>query len=63
VRPQAFKSLVGRGHAEFSSARQQDVADYLQHLLELLARWAAGAHLPKGQGLVPGRCLGAAGVA
>lgn len=30
-----FKHLVGQGHAEFSSGRQQDAAEYMQHLLEV----------------------------
>lgn len=30
VRPQAFKALVGRGHPEFSSARQQARRTYAQ---------------------------------
>lgn len=34
IRPAMFRSLLGRGHAEFSSPRQQDVVEYLQHLLE-----------------------------
>jgi hypothetical protein len=34
VRPTTFKSLVGRGHPEFSTGRQQDVAEYLLHLLD-----------------------------
>lgn len=33
VRPGMFKSLVGRGHPEFSTGRQQDAAEYFQHLL------------------------------
>jgi ubiquitin carboxyl-terminal hydrolase 5/13 len=36
VRPASFKSLVGRGHPEFSSARQQDAAEFWVHLLELV---------------------------
>lgn len=35
--PSTFKSLVGRLHAEFSSARQQDACDYFVHLLEVRA--------------------------
>ncbi len=31
-----FKHLVGHGHAEFSSGRQQDAAEYMQHLLEVI---------------------------
>jgi len=38
VRPLMFKSLVGRGHPEFSTGRQQDALEYLQHLLGLLER-------------------------
>eukprot|EP01062_Namystynia_karyoxenos_P052127 TRINITY_DN4141_c4_g1_i1.p1 TRINITY_DN4141_c4_g1~~TRINITY_DN4141_c4_g1_i1.p1 ORF type:complete len:868 (+),score=375.79 TRINITY_DN4141_c4_g1_i1:93-2606(+) len=38
VRPLMFKTLVGRGHPEFSSGRQQDAMEYLRHLLELLRR-------------------------
>ncbi|KAK9828336.1 hypothetical protein WJX74_009732 [Apatococcus lobatus] len=47
VRPQRFKSLVGRGHPEFSSARQQDAEEYFQHMLEVMTRAerAAGVRL------------------
>ncbi|KAG2483306.1 hypothetical protein HYH03_017809 [Edaphochlamys debaryana] len=38
VRPLSFKSCAGRGHAEFSSGRQQDAAEYFTHLLELISR-------------------------
>ena len=38
VAPRMFKALVGKGHAEFSSARQQDAQEYLQHLLTMLQR-------------------------
>ena len=34
VAPRMLKHLVGQGHAEFSSGRQQDAAEYMQHLLE-----------------------------
>ena len=33
VEPRAFKYLVGKGHSEFSTNRQQDACEYLQHLL------------------------------
>ncbi len=48
VKPRAFKSLVGRGHPEFSSARQQDAHEFFGHLLEVMARAerSAGARLP-----------------
>ncbi|PNH11503.1 Ubiquitin carboxyl-terminal hydrolase 5, partial [Tetrabaena socialis] len=37
----SFKSAAGRGHAEFSSGRQQDAAEYFTHLLELVPLEAA----------------------
>ena len=52
VQPRMFKNLVGKGHSEFASARQQDAVEYFQHLLETMTRaerqakdrLAAGAH-------------------
>ncbi|KAL3152058.1 hypothetical protein ABBQ32_001169 [Trebouxia sp. C0010 RCD-2024] len=38
VEPQAFKSLVGRGHADFSSGHQQDAREYFQYLLDVMGR-------------------------
>eukprot|EP00884_Botryococcus_braunii_P007895 jgi/Botrbrau1/17106/Bobra.0157s0009.1 len=38
IKPAAFKALVGQGDPEFSSARQQDAVEYLQHLLELMTK-------------------------
>jgi len=38
VAPRGFCSLFGRGHAEFSTPRQQDAAEYLLHVLDTLAR-------------------------
>lgn len=35
VAPRMLKHLVGQGHADFSSGRQQDAAEYMQHLLEV----------------------------
>jgi ubiquitin carboxyl-terminal hydrolase 5/13 len=31
-----FKSLIGKGHPEFSTKRQQDAQEYFLHLLSLL---------------------------
>eukprot|EP00879_Flechtneria_rotunda_P013944 GHRR01014563.1.p1 GENE.GHRR01014563.1~~GHRR01014563.1.p1 ORF type:complete len:792 (+),score=390.35 GHRR01014563.1:178-2553(+) len=57
VKPAAFKALVGRGHPEFSSGRQQDAAEYLLHLLQLISRAehaaASRLNIPDGQGLTP----------
>lgn len=38
VQPRMFKQLIGRGHAEFSTGRQQDAVEYFQHLLETMTR-------------------------
>jgi len=47
VSPRMLKALVGKGHPEFSSARQQDAQEYLGHLLSMMQRMersaAAGA--------------------
>jgi len=36
--PAMFKHLVGRGHEEFSTMRQQDSFEFLLHLLKLISR-------------------------
>ncbi|RFU28687.1 hypothetical protein B7463_g7642, partial [Scytalidium lignicola] len=36
--PAMFKHLVGRGHPEFSTMRQQDAFEFLLHLFKLIAR-------------------------
>lgn len=48
VKPLAFKTLVGRGHPEFSSNRQQDAHEYLGHLMDIITRseHGAGSRLP-----------------
>jgi len=38
VAPRMLISLVGKGHSEFSSSRQQDAAEYLAHLVEAIGR-------------------------
>jgi ubiquitin carboxyl-terminal hydrolase 5/13 len=38
VAPYMFKQIVGKGHREFSSGRQQDASEYFQFLLDVLAR-------------------------
>jgi ubiquitin carboxyl-terminal hydrolase 5/13 len=40
IRPSTFKALVGRGHAEFATMRQQDAEEFLAHLLAVLRRHA-----------------------
>lgn len=36
IRPVQFKQLIGKGHEEFSTMRQQDSEEFLQHLLDRL---------------------------
>eukprot|EP01063_Lacrimia_lanifica_P004742 TRINITY_DN126_c0_g2_i1.p1 TRINITY_DN126_c0_g2~~TRINITY_DN126_c0_g2_i1.p1 ORF type:complete len:819 (+),score=375.82 TRINITY_DN126_c0_g2_i1:60-2516(+) len=38
ARSRMFKSLVGRGHSEFSTSHQQDAYEYLDHVLSLLTK-------------------------
>ncbi|DBA04839.1 TPA: hypothetical protein N0F65_004476 [Lagenidium giganteum] len=38
LRPSSFRSLVGKGHAEFSTGQQQDAVEYLQYLLDFMTR-------------------------
>jgi ubiquitin carboxyl-terminal hydrolase 5/13 len=38
IRPRTFKQLVGRGHPEFSTKRQQDAQEFFLHLVNLLER-------------------------
>ncbi|PNS17526.1 hypothetical protein CAC42_8069 [Sphaceloma murrayae] len=41
--PAMLKHLVGRGHSEFSTMRQQDAFEFLLHLLKLVSRSQASA--------------------
>ncbi|KAJ3215495.1 hypothetical protein HDU67_000353 [Dinochytrium kinnereticum] len=36
ISPVMFKSLIGKGHSEFSSMRQQDAQEFFQHLLKTI---------------------------
>jgi len=38
VSPRMLKMILGKGHPEFSSARQQDALEYFQHLVQMLQR-------------------------
>ena len=44
IRPSQFKALIGRGHEEFSTMRQQDSEEFLQHLLTRLREEAKREH-------------------
>ncbi|KAJ3221043.1 hypothetical protein HK099_003821 [Clydaea vesicula] len=36
ISPSMFKNLIGKGHPEFSTMKQQDSQDYLTHLLSII---------------------------
>lgn len=36
IKPTMFKNLIGKGHADFSTKQQQDVQEFLLHLLNLI---------------------------
>jgi ubiquitin carboxyl-terminal hydrolase 5/13 len=38
VRPMGFKALIGKGHEEFSTMKQQDSEEFFTHLLKVLRR-------------------------
>ncbi|KAH7890301.1 hypothetical protein F5I97DRAFT_1834387 [Phlebopus sp. FC_14] len=53
LKPSGFKSLVGKGHAEFATMRQQDAEEFFGHFLTVLRRFnhkasqgAPGEHEP-----------------
>ncbi|XP_057375327.1 ubiquitin carboxyl-terminal hydrolase 5-like [Daphnia carinata] len=38
IKPSMFKSLVGKGHPEFSTKRQQDAVEFLLHMINITER-------------------------
>ncbi|GAA5875619.1 hypothetical protein JCM16303_000684 [Sporobolomyces ruberrimus] len=38
IKPSMFKALVGKDHQEFSTMKQQDASEFLNHLLEFIRR-------------------------
>ncbi|XP_028984778.1 ubiquitin carboxyl-terminal hydrolase 5 isoform X4 [Betta splendens] len=38
IAPQMFKALIGRGHPEFSTNRQQDAQEFLLHFINMVER-------------------------
>ncbi|GFS18934.1 ubiquitinyl hydrolase 1, partial [Elysia marginata] len=46
IRPQLFKSLVGKGHPEFSTKRQQDAQEFFLHLLYVIEKNSRGSVNP-----------------
>ena len=39
LKPSGFKALVGKGHPEFATMRQQDAEEFFSHLLTVLRRF------------------------
>ncbi|KAI1891586.1 hypothetical protein AGOR_G00145310 [Albula goreensis] len=46
ISPRMFKTLVSKGHPEFSSNRQQDAHEFLLHMINLVERNSAGSENP-----------------
>ncbi|KAI0220577.1 Ubiquitin carboxyl-terminal hydrolase 5 [Lamellibrachia satsuma] len=46
IRPHMFKTLIGRGHPEFSTKRQQDAQEFILHLLNMTNRNSHGRENP-----------------
>ena len=38
IRPQIFKTLIGKGHADFQTGQQQDAREYFLHLLDKITK-------------------------
>lgn len=36
IKPSGFKALIGKGHAEFSTMKQQDAEEFLTHFVKVL---------------------------
>lgn len=36
IKPQMFKNLIGQGHPEFSTKKQQDAQEFFLHLISIL---------------------------
>ena len=46
LKPGIFKALVGKGHVEFSTMRQQDAEEFLGYLITVLRRYHHKASKP-----------------
>ena len=38
IKPSMFKALIGRGHSEFSTMRQQDADEFLKHIVDSIQK-------------------------
>ncbi|XP_071530213.1 ubiquitin carboxyl-terminal hydrolase 5 isoform X2 [Panulirus ornatus] len=46
ISPLMFRTLVGKGHAEFSTKKQQDAMEFLEHILKMTSCNSAGTADP-----------------
>lgn len=46
ISPLMFRTLVGRGHAEFSTKKQQDAMEFLEHVLKMTSCNSGGTTDP-----------------
>jgi uncharacterized UBP type Zn finger protein len=60
IRPQMFKNLIGKGHPEFSTNKQQDAQEFFLHLVTQIGKVfnsvadsdpGSGAFLTPGSGM------------
>lgn len=50
LKPASFKALIGKGHAEFATMRQQDAEEFFTHLVTVLRQYAKKHNLaPEGE--------------
>ncbi|XP_078616117.1 ubiquitin carboxyl-terminal hydrolase 5-like isoform X1 [Branchiostoma floridae x Branchiostoma japonicum] len=46
ITPRMFKTLIGKGHPEFSTNRQQDAQEFFLHLINIIDRHSRGTFNP-----------------
>jgi ubiquitin carboxyl-terminal hydrolase 5/13 len=46
IRPGMFKAFIGKGHSEFSTAKQQDALEFIQHILSMMERKERNQQVP-----------------
>ncbi|XP_041125466.1 ubiquitin carboxyl-terminal hydrolase 5 isoform X1 [Polyodon spathula] len=46
IAPRMFKALVGKGHPEFSTNRQQDAQEFLLHFVNMVERYCRSSDCP-----------------
>ncbi|GIY58212.1 ubiquitin carboxyl-terminal hydrolase 5, partial [Caerostris extrusa] len=46
IKPRMFKNLIGQGHPEFSTKRQQDAQEFFLHLISILERYSRARENP-----------------